>query len=68
MTYGDALSLPRGTRVRMTDGRFGRIVSWQHSTESLVVRLDDDGPVTLRAAELQSTVDGRTAEQVPPEA
>jgi hypothetical protein len=62
MTYGDALALPRGTQVRMADGRIGRIVSWQHSTESIVVRLDDDGPVTVRAAELQSTVDGWAAQ------
>jgi hypothetical protein len=67
MTYAAALSLPRGTEVRTKDGRLGRIVSWHHSTESIVVRLDDDGPVTVRAAELQASVDGAAAQQVPPE-
>jgi hypothetical protein len=66
MTYAEVLAFPRGSRVRLADGRVGRIESWHQSTESISIRLDIDGPVTLRAAELQPADDGLAVRQPAP--
>jgi hypothetical protein len=63
MTYDDLLALPRGTRVRLLDGRVGFISSWHHRSESITVRFDGTGENPLRAAELRPATDG-SLEQV----
>lgn len=61
MTYDQLLTLPRGTRVRLLDGRVGFISSWHHSTESVTLRFDHTSN-TLRAAELRPASDGSLAQ------
>ncbi len=58
VTYAEVLSLPRGTQVRTSDGRIGRISWWQHASESVGVHVDGNGTTTVRATELRRGPDG----------
>jgi hypothetical protein len=46
MTYRDLCTLPDGTRVRLVDGRVGRVVAWYHTHEAIGVRIES-GPLVM---------------------
>jgi hypothetical protein len=64
-TYAEVLLLPRSTRVRLLDGRVGYIVGWHHSSESVSLRYDGEGTMSLRAANLHIAADGSVEEAEP---
>ena len=56
--YRELVLLPDSTRVRLLDGRIGRLASWHHSAECVGVRLPDGTTAVVHASRLKMEPDG----------